>query len=220
MSKHRRLNELSFSSNFGGGGYRDNSVAADLVASHEAPLSDRLDALGVAESTIPEVIELIDAEARTAGFHYAAELVRWIAQKLANHSTQAAAVCAALEINEDGISKMAARLNVTKQGVGNHVVKIRSAFGLCRKPPVMGRRPEVVRPTEPGTWLTRPEARQLSGIDVETLLRLGVRESAVGRQKFIERDSMMTAMERRELGRAKLRLENPSLKDKHYVSDQ
>jgi hypothetical protein len=129
------------------------------------------------------------------GFHRAAQIMVEIGRALTNYSSHSAAVAFALGLHEaDGgcLSEIGERLGVSKQAIGAHVTGLRSIFSASL--PRRDKTVPLIRPSNPGRWITRAELYREFMMEAAKADRLGCRsETPTGNkqhQRFWDADHL------------------------------
>ena len=148
-----------------------------------------------------------NAEAEHRGFHIAAQILAEIGRRLLDHSTHSAAVALALGLHEtDGgsFAEIGQRHGVSKQACFKAAQNLRRIFSAGAMP--HSNQARLVRPSEPGRWLTRVEVAKEFGATAVTASGWGCRTVDVGIYKFWDGDHLSQLKAERAEAEAERRL--------------
>lgn len=171
-------------------------VAAENDDSRDLCLEAQLEDLDLPYGKIEAVVKITQRAAEVLSFHRTAEAIRWIAERLGGNGTAGAALASVLGLSDDTpMAEFASRFGVSKQAIGNRVADLRPLF-----PETTAKHThDDSRPTEPGDWISRTEAQQITKIRGDRLTALakqyGIREARAGQRVFWERAEILKAAE-------------------------
>jgi hypothetical protein len=187
---------------------RVNAIwAAELEAAAQAAdpgpsLEDRLREAGFGEDDVAAVDQVLEAEAEDRAVERACTLLRRLRGALEHESAAGAALAICLGSEKTG-AEIAEGLGVSRQALHAVVGRLRAAVGDFRPGPA---KQTFRRPSEPGEWLSGPEARVRFGVTSDKLRRLKVRAVRAGSRNFFEAGEIARALERFELEAAHRRV--------------
>jgi hypothetical protein len=140
-------------------------------------------------------------------FHRTAQVLVEIGRALTNYSSHSAAVAFALGLHEaDGgcLSEIGERLGMSKQAINSKVAGLRSIFGASL--PYRDNTVPLIRPSNPGRWITRAELYREFMMEAAKADRLGCRsETPTGNrqhQRFWDADHLHQLLDAKAVAEA------------------
>ncbi len=185
-------------------GFTGQRIDPLLGVGNEASVQDRLQDAGVSDEALPDVMIVVESEAKRRAWHLTCEAFAVIGRRLSRYSTHCASLAHALGIADGSLEMLAAHFGTSKQSLGNSAALLKKAFAgasTLPKPPA-----PLVRPESPNgeEWLTVAESMQFTGMSLSRLLILaGEHRATVGRRKFFNKATLLEAVESYLVNRAK-----------------
>jgi hypothetical protein len=147
--------------------------AADLDPGHDGgTLADKLADAGFSSGQIAELEEVVEEEVQRLAYHRAGEVLREIFARVAEVSAAGAALAYTLGLSENrSLSELGAQFQTSKQSIGNACRRLAPLLsGLSSS--TAGTH-ALVRPSEPGVWLTLQEATKATGRSSQSIQNAG-----------------------------------------------